>query len=161
MSTRPQSKHASRSVLVHEAETVLATIRLLWRTLLRNPYADAETFGMTGPQVTVMACLVSRGAITLTELSRALGMSHSTASGIVDRLEARGLVRRSEDAADRRRTAIAVTDAVTRYVRDLKEGPSSRLVRAFERASPAQREAITAGLQALCNLLEIKRHESR
>jgi len=143
---------------VREAEGILATIRLLWRDLLRNPYADAEAFGMTGPQVTVMACLATRGPITLTELSRTLGMSHSTASGIVDRLEARGLVRRSEDATDRRRTAISVTEGVTRYVRDLEQGPSGRLVRALESASSAQRAAVTAGLQSLCDLLGIKRH---
>jgi DNA-binding MarR family transcriptional regulator len=67
---------------------------------------------MTGPQITVMACLVSRGPMTLTELSRWLGMSHSSASGIVDRLQVRGLLRRTEGATDRRRTSIEVTEAV-------------------------------------------------
>ncbi len=153
--TAPANRHAA---LASQAEEVLATIRLLRRDLLRNPYADAEAAGMTGPQVTVMTCLVTRGPIALTELSRALGMSHSTASGIVDRLEARGLVRRTEDASDRRRTSIAVTPAVTRYVRDLQDGPSGRLVRALESASPAQRAAIAAGLQSLCDVLGIKRH---
>jgi DNA-binding MarR family transcriptional regulator len=163
-STRPQAHRDHRTAsqrrdrLVCDAEEILATIRLLWRDLLRNPYADAEAFGITGPQITVMACLVTRGPITLTELSRSLGMSHSTASGIVDRLETRGLVRRSEDATDRRRTAIAVTQGVTRYVRDLEAGPSGRLVRALERASPTQRAAVTAGLRSLCDLLGIKRH---
>jgi hypothetical protein len=55
----------------------------LWRTLFRNPFAEAEESGLTGPQVTVIATLVTRGPMMLTELSRTLGMSHSTASGIV------------------------------------------------------------------------------
>jgi DNA-binding MarR family transcriptional regulator len=140
---------------VREAEAILAAVRTLWRDLVRNPYADAEEFGMTGPQMTVMACLVSRGPLTLTDLSRTLGMSHSSASGIVDRLQARGLVRRTEDARDRRRSPIAVTGAVTRYVRELEEGPAGRLVRVLEKAAPAERAAMQKGLALLCELLEV------
>ncbi len=142
------------SVTAREAETILGQLRMLRRDLLRNPFADAAERGLTGPQVTVMTRLVTRGPLTLTELSRSLSMSHSTASGIVDRLEARGLVRRSTDAADRRRTTIAVTDRVTRYVRQLAEGPSGRLARLLRRATPAQRAAIKRGLTLLCTLLE-------
>ena len=81
--------------LVREAEETLALIRVLWRDLFRNPFAEAEASDVTGPQVSLMAALVSRGPMALTELSRTLGTSHSTASGIVDRLAARGLVHRA------------------------------------------------------------------
>ena len=96
MKTRPIRRRSPRRnpALQREAEEILAAVRTLWKDLLRNPHADAEQHGMTGPQVTVMACLVSQGPTTLTELSRSLGMSHSSASGIVDRLQLRGLVRR-------------------------------------------------------------------
>jgi DNA-binding MarR family transcriptional regulator len=139
--------------LVAEAEEILAHIRALRRDLLRNPFAEAERSGLTGPQVTVMACLVSGGPMTLTTLSRQLGMSHSTASGIVDRLQARGLVRRTQDPADRRRTRLTVTENVTRYVRELEEGPAGRLAAALGRADPDQRRAIREGLLLLRELL--------
>ena len=149
------------SALRQQAEEILATVRALWRDLLRNPYADAEQHGMTGPQITVMACLVSKGPMTLTELSRSLGMSHSSASGIVDRLQARGLLRRTEDATDRRRTSIQVTEAVQRYVHELEAGPSGRLVEALGNATPAQRAAITKGLELLSRFLGSPRTADR
>jgi len=136
-----------------QAEEILAVVRALRRDLLKNPAEDADQAGLTGPQVSVMACLVSKGPTTLTELSRTLGMNHSTASGIVDRLQARGLVRRTLDAADRRRTRIIVTDKVTRYVHELQVGPAGRLARALGKASPAERQAITEGLRLLSRLL--------
>ena len=139
--------------LAAEAQEILGLLRALRRDLARNPFADAERSGLTGPQVTAMTCLVTRGALTLTELSRAMGTSHSTASGIVDRLEARGLVRRTPDVADRRRTRIVVTEEVTRYVQELEEGPPGRLVAALRRASPRQRRAIRQGLALLRELL--------
>jgi DNA-binding MarR family transcriptional regulator len=135
------------------AEEILALVRALRRDLLRNPAEDAERFGLTGPQVSVMACLVGKGPTTLTEVSRALGISHSTASGIVDRLQARGLVRRTQDADDRRRTRIVVTDKVTRYVRDLQLGPAGRLATALARARGVQRRDIKNGLRLLSDLL--------
>lgn len=141
------------SALVAEAEEILSLIRGLRRDLARNPLADAERSGLTGPQMTAMTCLVMRGPMTLTELSRMMGTSHSTASGIVDRLQARGLVRRTQDAVDRRRTRIAVTDDVTRYVRELEEGPVGRLAAALRSASPDQRRAIWEGLRLLRELL--------
>src|SRR5262245_15792829 len=110
----PDGRTHRDPLLRREAEEILAAVRTLWKDLIRNPHADAEQYGMTGPQVTVMACLVGKGTMTLTELSRSLGMSHSSASGIVDRLESKGLVRRTEDARDRRRTSIDVTEAVRR-----------------------------------------------
>jgi DNA-binding MarR family transcriptional regulator len=137
-----------------EAEEMLANIRTLWRDLFRNPFDEAKESGLTGPQVSVMACLVTRGPMTLTELSRTLNMSHSTASGIVDRLQQRGLLERRDDAADRRRTAIAVTDNVTQYVRQLEAGPAGRLVAALERATPDQRRVITKGMKTLRTLLD-------
>ena len=157
-SMTPTSSTGTRSrrrdpALEREAENILALVRTLWKDLLRNPYAEAEQAGVTAPQITVLACLVRRGAMTLTDLSRSLGMSHSSASGIVDRLESRGLVRRSEDTRDRRRTSIEVTEAVRRYVRELDEGPSGRLARALESAPPAHRAAIGRGLRLLRDLL--------
>jgi DNA-binding MarR family transcriptional regulator len=159
-STRKASTRRQDSGLVREAEETLSDIKTLWRDLFRNPFDEAKESGLTGPQVTLMACLVNRGPMTLTELSRTLGMSHSTASGIVDRLQARGLLDRREDATDGRRTSIAVTDMVTAYVRELAAGPAGRLVAAFEKASPGQRRDVTKGLKTLRRLLS-EAHESR
>ena len=139
--------------LIEEADEMLAHVRALWRALVRNPFGEAEQHGLTGPQVTLMACLVTRGPLTVTELSRTVGMTHSTASGIVDRLQARGLVRRTPDASDRRRTRIAVTEKVARYVRELEVGPAGRLAAALESASPAERRAIRRGLTLLRDAL--------
>lgn len=146
--------HQDRAV-IRDAEEILTHIKALRRDLLRNPLADAERSGLTGPQVAVMASLVSQGPTTVTELSRDVGMSHSTASGIVDRLQSRGLVRRTQDTTDRRRTRITVTDKVTRYVRQIEGGPAGRLAVALEGASAGQRRAVRNGLRVLRELLRL------
>ena len=49
-----------------------------------------------------MHVLVHSEGISLRALSKELGLAHSTVSGIVDRLEKRGMVVRQTDEADRR-----------------------------------------------------------
>jgi DNA-binding MarR family transcriptional regulator len=137
-----------------QADEIVALVRALRRDLLRNPAEDAERAGLTGPQVSVMACLVGKGPTTLTEVSRALGMGHSTASGILDRLQARGLIRRVQDPDDQRRTRILVTDKVTRYVQELQVGPAGRLAAALAKASRAERRTIRQGLKVLADVLD-------
>jgi MarR family transcriptional regulator, organic hydroperoxide resistance regulator len=150
-------KRRATSTVTEDASEIFTHLQALRRDLLRNPFAEAERHGLTGPQVSVMACLVRGGPMTVTDLSRAVGLSHSTASGIVDRLESRGLVRRTQDASDKRRTRITVVDKVTRYVGELEAGPSGRLCTALERASATQRRAIMDGLRLLRDLLDAPR----
>ena len=77
------------------------------RQLLRRPVeALIARGGLTGPQQAAMSIVVRSGGVSLTDLSRELGLAHSTVSGIVDRLEKRGLVERRTDGADRRLRAL-------------------------------------------------------
>ncbi len=85
------------------------------RQVLRQPVeAEFARGGLTGPQRSVMQALFHSEGMRLKDLSRQVGLAHSTVSGIVDRLEKRGVVRRLPDSDDRRFSRIAVTDAVRR-----------------------------------------------
>jgi DNA-binding MarR family transcriptional regulator len=138
------------------AEDVMEHVRALRRLLLGGgpePRDGAEA-GLTGPQVAAMAALVKDGPATVTELAERLHLSHSTTSGIVDRLQARSLVTRTRDGRDRRITRVAVTPPVEAYVRQLRTSPYGGLVRALERATPTQRAAVVEGLATLRELLD-------
>ncbi|WP_086662197.1 MarR family transcriptional regulator [Lentzea kentuckyensis] len=54
---------------------------------------------------------------------RRLNRLHSTTSGIVDRLQARGLVTWETDPQDRRYTRVQVTAPMQQYKQNLVEGP--------------------------------------
>ena len=140
--------------LHEQAQEIVAHLGALRRELRADPTDDIVRSGLTGPQIACMAHLVRRGPTGLTELSRELGLSHSTASGIVDRLEARGLVERTPDETDGRRRTIAVTSKVERYVRLIEQGPVGRVAAAIEALGPHERRTITQSLRLLRDLLE-------
>ncbi len=93
--------------------------------------------------------------MSLKELSGAVGMAHSTVSGIVDRLEKRGMLERQADADDRRFTKILISQIVRDYMQNTM--PSMRLhpiVKALDRATSAERESIMEGFRSLRRLME-------
>jgi MarR family transcriptional regulator, organic hydroperoxide resistance regulator len=139
-----------------DAESVMAHLRALRQELLTTsiePAGDRDRSGLTAPQVSLIRSLVNDGSATVTELARRLSLSHSTTSGIVDRLQARGLVTREVDPSDRRYTRVQVTAPVQGYTREISEGPDGRLTRALDAASPAERKAVLGGLEPVRALL--------
>jgi DNA-binding MarR family transcriptional regulator len=126
------------------------------RQILRKPVEAAiASGGLTGPQQSAMHALVTSGGMTLKELSKELGLAHSTVSGIVDRLQKQGLVERRAVEGDRRFTQLVVTGRVRDYMRDSWPHLEARpLAKALGAATPAERRSISEGVRALCQLLE-------
>ena len=62
----------------------------------------ARDYGLTGPQVTALKLLEAVDEISLSKLSARMSAKNSTVTGIVDRMEQRGLVRRTRSERDRR-----------------------------------------------------------
>src|SRR3954466_13130414 len=88
-------------------------------------YADYEDAGgeqaLTGPQARLLS-LLSLEPLPMRKLAQKLKCEPSNVTGIVDRLESRGLVERRLDPADRRVKLAAATDEGRRVARDLREG---------------------------------------
>ena len=99
--------------LAQEVDQHLSIIRQRLREPLETEFARG---GLTGPQRMVMQVLVQSEGLSLKELSAQVSLAHSTVSGIVDRLQARGMVVRRRDEADGRATIIAPSSEVRDFL---------------------------------------------
>jgi DNA-binding MarR family transcriptional regulator len=147
-----------------DAERVAAHLDAIRRALDASIRALAQDLPqpLTPPQARAMEVLADSaqenpdgGGLSLSELSTRLGLAHSTVSGIVDRLERDGLVRRITRADDRRYRRIEISAAVRDWLRD--ELPALRLrplVTALEHADENDRAALMRSLALLQSLLE-------
>lgn len=72
---------------------------------------QAKKHDLTLPQWRVLSQLVTEGGMTQSVLAGAVETDPMTISGILDRLEARGLVLRTQDASDSRAKIVSATDA--------------------------------------------------
>jgi DNA-binding MarR family transcriptional regulator len=154
---RPRLSSADEALLrlAQEVDQHLGIIRQRLREPLETEFARG---GLTGPQRMVMQVLVQSEGLSLKELSARLSLAHSTVSGIVDRLQARGMVIRRRDEADGRATVIApsamVRDFLANRMPELAIGP---LTTALRGASTNERTTVLRGLRKLRTLIEQSR----
>jgi DNA-binding MarR family transcriptional regulator len=94
------------------------TLREIWSAIFdlvlahRGPYMTAlAELGLTPPQATALRALDPKSAVPMKELGERLACDTSTLTGIVDRLEARGLVERQSQRGDRRAKVLELTEA--------------------------------------------------
>lgn len=73
--------------------------------------AELAPFGVTPGQYGVLKCLWDENGLTAKQLAERLYLDSSTITGILDRMEAKGLIKRSHDPRDRRALRIMVTTA--------------------------------------------------
>jgi DNA-binding MarR family transcriptional regulator len=94
------------------AYTALATFRYELRRFLRFSEQAARAAGLAPQQHQLLLALrgAPRGApLAIGALAERLQVRHHTAVGLVDRMAARGLVRRTRAADDRRRVLVGLT----------------------------------------------------
>ena len=111
---------------------------------LRIPSVAAD-FGMSPMCVNVFRILEPGAELPMSALAGSVGCDASNVTGIVDRLEARGLIERRDSPGDRRVKLIALTDEGAQ----LREQVMDRLYEppaAIARLSPADQ-------RALCDIL--------
>ena len=155
MSSKSTNKQEALHKLAHEVDQHLSVIRQRLREPLETEFARG---GLTGPQRMVMQALVQSEGLSLKQLSAQVSLAHSTVSGIVDRLQARGMVVRSRDEADGRATVIAPSAPVRDFLANrMPELAISPLTKALRGASDSEQATVLRGLRKLRALIEQSR----
>ena len=141
--------------LAQEMDQHLNVIRQRLREPLETEFARGN---LTGPQRMVMHALVLSQGLSLKQLSAQVSLAHSTVSGIVDRLQARGMVIRRRDESDGRASVIAPSSEVRDFLANrMPELAITPLAEALRAASDTERVTILRGLRKLRALVERSR----
>lgn len=98
---------------------------------------------------------IERGhANTPRGVAEALGVSRTSVTGMLDRLEADHLITRTLDSADRRSFLLEVTDAGRQLVRDLAILRREQLALALRSMDVSSLESLKLGLEALMQAMQ-------
>jgi MarR family transcriptional regulator, organic hydroperoxide resistance regulator len=84
----------------------VARLQRIWMRLTRQ---DAQSLGLSAPQVLMLRGLAQFGEMPATRWAEIIGGSPSTASGLLDGLESAGLVHRARATEDRRQVLVTLT----------------------------------------------------
>lgn len=138
-------------------DPTLTFMRALWRlehALEKASKQMEDTHGVTGPQRLALRIIGVVPDIGPAALAAALHLHPSTITGILQRLETRGLLTRLRHASDGRRMHLRVTRAGARLNAPAAPGTVEQAVRlALARVPVREREATLAVLDRLATAL--------
>jgi DNA-binding MarR family transcriptional regulator len=137
--------------------TVIPVLRELvrcYQAFERASDADIRRSGLTAPQFDVVVTLGNTAGLPFKELGSRTLITKGTLTGVVDRLEARGLVERMASTEDGRSTIVRLTTAGDRLFQQVFEPHLAFLAPAFESLSESGRRALESRLRQLREALE-------
>jgi len=129
------------------ADPVLQFLQVIWQlehALERASKRMEDAAGISGPQRFALRIIGARPAITAGGLAAVLHLHPSTVTGIVQRLEARKLVKRVSNASDGRVAHLHLTPAGSKIHRPSAKGTIERAARTtLSRVAGSQLKAAT------------------
>jgi DNA-binding MarR family transcriptional regulator len=135
-------------------DLIVAAIRRIIRAVDLYSHWLAEEHGLTGPQLAVLRAAAQHPAMTPGRLAAAVHLSRSTVTGIVDRLEVRGLVVRSRNAKDRRSVVLSVTEKGEDLLKAAPPLLQDRLRNELGELKEWERIAILSTLQRIATIMD-------
>jgi DNA-binding MarR family transcriptional regulator len=132
-----------------DVSAVLEAQFSLGRCMVSKQPQDWAQLDLTMGQVKMLMVLAAKPDQTVSQLAERLKIGKPATSLLIDRPVRLGLVRRTEDANDRRRTLVALTDAGTELVTRLRQGNLDQLAAWLQTMEPTDLAALRRGLEAL------------
>ena len=117
--------------------------------LLRRLRREDDAAGLPAPQLSALSVIVFGGPLTLGDLARAEQVRPPTISKLIVELEARGLVEREIDPADRRIVRVRASARGTKVLHDGRQRRVAALVASLEALSTRDRAMLARALPVL------------
>ncbi len=108
--------------------------------------------GLTAPQAKVLFCLGNTDGLTCSEITDVTLITKGTLTGVIDRLEEKGLVKRWGDADDGRIIIVALTRAGDRLFKREYPRYLEKLKTQFDGISARDREQASRQLEQIAGL---------
>ena len=135
---------------------VLDFLRLVWavdHALQRTSKRMATTIGVTGPQRLVLRIVGRFPGIPAGQLAKILHLHPSTLTGVLQRLETRGLVNRRSDPRDARRSLLALSNKGRQFDKESEGTVEAAVATALGSVSPADLRSTREVLDAIARSL--------
>lgn len=113
-----------------------------------------EGLDLTYNQYKTLLTIADAGRCSLGDLGRELEVAMSSASQMVDRLVAQGLVRRQQDADNRRQVVIRLTPRGQALIGELRQGILARYRRLLKQLDDGEQEELVAAFESIARILD-------
>lgn len=130
-------------------ERVIAVFDRMMHKLMADHAPEMTAIDLTMSQAKALYIVIAGGELRMSDLAARLGITSSTATGLVDRLVDLGLLTRHEEPADRRQVVVAATEQAAATLEHLRELNSRRMREMLDRIAPADLAVVERALRIL------------
>ena len=135
--------------------SVLRSLRQIIRSVNEHNKQVRQRHKLTMPQLLCLHELLDGGACAAGMLSRRVGLSQATVTGVLDRLEAKELVLRTRDRNDRRQVLISLTELGMTTAMELPKPLEDRFSTELASLSREEQRTIHMVLERIVDLIEL------
>jgi DNA-binding MarR family transcriptional regulator len=122
--------HDHRQDMKSAAERLADIFIVLQRSFVLNLSKDLIKGRLSFPQFLLLSFLVQdESPVTMTEISRRMQHTTAAATGLVDRLEKLGLIRRQQGPKDRRKVFVSISPKGIELVQEIRQDMVQNLLR--------------------------------
>lgn len=131
----------SASDLRADCEKLADIFTILQRCFLLNLSKELARGNVSFPQYFLLGFLGQQKFLTMTEIAGKMGHTTAAATGLVDRLENLGYVKRSHANDDRRKIRVQITPAGSALVEKVRDDMVNNLVKLMNQLEPDEQTA--------------------
>ena len=135
---------------------IVGALRRMVRAIYLDSSQMSKKFGLTAPQSGVLRILMSKGPLSSAELSRKLYVTPSNITGIIDRLELKGLVERIKKQGDRRVSLVTLTQAGEALSQSIPDPIENKFIEGLADLSPEHVKMLAESLEQILKLVDSK-----
>jgi MarR family transcriptional regulator, organic hydroperoxide resistance regulator len=128
---------------------LIAELEAATHRVVEHLQGELRPLGLTPGEVNALAQMGPTRPVSVAELQSATGQRPSTLTGVIDRLEGRGLLARAVNARDRRSFVLELTPAGQEAAARVQAAFAALEQRALEQAGPAAVAGCRQVLEAL------------
>ena len=140
---------------------IVTAIRQLVSSIHHNSSMLKKYYGLTGPQSEALRTLDDYGPMSSAELSRRLYVTPSNVTGIIDRLEKKGLVERIRKPKDRRISLITLTEKGRSLYQSLPASIEGKLISGLHDMDLEQVTMLHQELHKVLDILDADKYEPK
>lgn len=135
-------------------QEVLRSLRRIFHAVDRHSRRLARLHGLTESQALCLNAIDRAGRVNPGQLARTISLSPPTVTGILDRLERRGLIQRGRTARDKRQVVLCLTDAGRRLLAASPPPLQERFTRRMAELPLSRQRQIAKALHEVVKMME-------
>ena len=147
------TKPISRDTAIAE---IMQSLRRIFKAIQDYSYEVSDKFGTTGPQLWALKTISQNESLSLGELGRRMYLHPSTITGLIDRLEKKGLVERDRDQTDRRVIKLRLTSKGKGLVKRAPNPIQGKMIYGLRKLKRKELNSIYHSVQKLVEVVEVQ-----